>query len=215
MRQFAEHFQVVLFRSLRDAPSCEALLEECLQLLAPQSLEVHCLTKNLPRRFLDPRRISSPQLFHVSRNTPGTTNAKQLVPPRQKPTNGASWEECEQEHITFTRGRPYQKRDQCFVEQKNGAIVRQVVGYDRFAGEHAYRQQGSTTSTMSRRGENVSWAGGAPRKTLLQGSGSRSCPGYLPTLNGVAGTSSGSCSASLPDVINRCKSVLFFEQDIL
>ena len=23
---------------------------------------------------------------------------------------------CEQEHITFTRGRPYQKRDQCFVE---------------------------------------------------------------------------------------------------
>ena len=47
---------------------------------------------------------------------------------------------CEQEHITFTRGRPYQKRDQCFVEQKNNAIVRQVVGYDRFAGERAYRQ---------------------------------------------------------------------------
>ena len=44
---------------------------------------------------------------------------------------------CEQEQITFTRGRPYQKRDQCFVEQKNGAIVRQVVGYDRFVGEHA------------------------------------------------------------------------------
>ena len=47
---------------------------------------------------------------------------------------------CEQEQITFTRGRPYQKRDQCFVEQKNGAIVRQVVGYDRLVGEHAYRQ---------------------------------------------------------------------------
>jgi integrase-like protein len=47
---------------------------------------------------------------------------------------------CEQEHITFTRGRPYQKRDQCFVEQKNGAIVRQIVGYDRFAGEYTYRQ---------------------------------------------------------------------------
>ncbi len=47
---------------------------------------------------------------------------------------------CEREQITFTRGRPYQKRDQCFVEQKNGAIVRQVVGYDRFVGEHAYRQ---------------------------------------------------------------------------
>jgi hypothetical protein len=33
---------------------------------------------------------------------------------------------CEHEHITFTRGRPYQKRDQCFVEQKNGAIVRKA-----------------------------------------------------------------------------------------
>jgi hypothetical protein len=47
---------------------------------------------------------------------------------------------CEQAHITFTRGRPYLKNDQCFVEQKNGAIVRQVVGYDRLVGEHAYRQ---------------------------------------------------------------------------
>ena len=47
---------------------------------------------------------------------------------------------CEQEHITFTRGCPYLKNDQCFVEQKNGAIVRQVIGYDRLVGEHAYRQ---------------------------------------------------------------------------
>src|SRR2546421_1536177 len=47
---------------------------------------------------------------------------------------------CEQAHITFTRGRPSVKNDQCFVEQKNGTIVRQVVGYDRLVGEHAYRQ---------------------------------------------------------------------------
>jgi hypothetical protein len=47
---------------------------------------------------------------------------------------------CEQEHISFTRGRPSLKNDQCFVEQKNGAIVRQVVGYDRFVGDRAYRQ---------------------------------------------------------------------------
>jgi hypothetical protein len=47
---------------------------------------------------------------------------------------------CEQAHITFTRGRPYLKNDQCYVEQKNGAIVRQVVGFDRLVGEHAYRQ---------------------------------------------------------------------------
>jgi WD40 repeat protein/transcriptional regulator with XRE-family HTH domain len=40
MRQVASHFQVVLFRSLRDAPSCKALLENCLQVLAPQPVEV-------------------------------------------------------------------------------------------------------------------------------------------------------------------------------
>ena len=40
MHQLAAHFQVVLFRSLRDAPSCEALLEDCLQVLAPQLLDL-------------------------------------------------------------------------------------------------------------------------------------------------------------------------------
>src|SRR4030095_12619720 len=47
---------------------------------------------------------------------------------------------CEQEHITFTRGRVANKNDQCFIEQKNGSIVRQLVGYDRFEGQRAYRQ---------------------------------------------------------------------------
>ena len=47
---------------------------------------------------------------------------------------------CTTEHLTFTRGRPYEKNDQCFVEQKNGAVVRHFVGHDRFEGEAAYRQ---------------------------------------------------------------------------
>jgi hypothetical protein len=47
---------------------------------------------------------------------------------------------CEQEQITFTRGRVANKNDQCFIEQKNGSIVRQLVGYDRFEGQRAYRQ---------------------------------------------------------------------------
>jgi hypothetical protein len=47
---------------------------------------------------------------------------------------------CGREAITFTRGRAYKKNDQCFVEQKNGSIVRQIVGYDRFEGEAAYQQ---------------------------------------------------------------------------
>lgn len=47
---------------------------------------------------------------------------------------------CEHEHLSFTRGRPRKSNDQCFVEQKNGAVVRQVVGYDRFVGDLAFRQ---------------------------------------------------------------------------
>jgi len=44
---------------------------------------------------------------------------------------------CQQEHITFTRSRPYKKNDQAHVEQKNWSMVRQVVGYDRFEGQEA------------------------------------------------------------------------------
>ena len=47
---------------------------------------------------------------------------------------------CDRQQLTFTRSRAYKKTDQCFVEQKNGAIVRQFVGYDRFEGEEAYQQ---------------------------------------------------------------------------
>jgi transcriptional regulator with XRE-family HTH domain len=39
MHQVARQFEVVIWRSLRDAPSCDALLEECLQVLAPQRLQ--------------------------------------------------------------------------------------------------------------------------------------------------------------------------------
>ena len=54
--------------------------------------------------------------------------------------NNALIEYCQDEKITFTRGRAYKKNDQCFVEQKNGVIVRQFVGYDRFEGQKAYQQ---------------------------------------------------------------------------
>jgi len=45
--------------------------------------------------------------------------------------NKALLEYCEDQHITFTRGRPYRKNDSCFVEQKNWAVVRRLVGYER------------------------------------------------------------------------------------
>jgi len=38
MHHVAEGFEVVIWRSLRDVPSCEALLDDCLQVLAPQAL---------------------------------------------------------------------------------------------------------------------------------------------------------------------------------
>ncbi|MDR2042128.1 MAG: DDE-type integrase/transposase/recombinase [Tannerella sp.] len=41
---------------------------------------------------------------------------------------------CKNEHLPFTRSRDHQKNDNCFVEQKNGAIVREYVGYDRLSG---------------------------------------------------------------------------------
>lgn len=44
---------------------------------------------------------------------------------------------CEAANIVFTRCRPYRKNDQAFVEQKNGAIVRRMVGYRRFEGLEA------------------------------------------------------------------------------
>jgi hypothetical protein len=41
---------------------------------------------------------------------------------------------CQTRHIEFTRSRTYHKNDQAWVEQKNGAVVRRLVGYDRFSG---------------------------------------------------------------------------------
>src|SRR5438132_5500486 len=38
MHHVAKSFEVVIWRSLRDVPSCEALLDSCLQVLAPQGL---------------------------------------------------------------------------------------------------------------------------------------------------------------------------------
>jgi hypothetical protein len=47
---------------------------------------------------------------------------------------------CRDQKISFTRCRPYKKNDQCHVEQKNGSIVRRMVGYDRYEGDAACRQ---------------------------------------------------------------------------
>lgn len=42
---------------------------------------------------------------------------------------------CKTEKITFTRGRSGKKNDNCYVEQKNWAVVRRTVGYLRYDTE--------------------------------------------------------------------------------
>ena len=58
----------------------------------------------------------------------------------------------------MTRSRAYRKNDQAWVEQKNGAIVRRLVGYGRLEGVLAaealarlYAAAGCTATCSSRR----------------------------------------------------------------
>ena len=38
----------------------------------------------------------------------------------------------QQQKIEFTRSRAYQKNDQAWIEQKNGAVIRRFIGYERY-----------------------------------------------------------------------------------
>jgi hypothetical protein len=44
---------------------------------------------------------------------------------------------CETHSINFTRGRQYHKNDSAYIEQKNGDIVRKIIGYGRLQGDNA------------------------------------------------------------------------------
>lgn len=48
--------------------------------------------------------------------------------------NDAVLQFCTEQNIEFTRSRPYRKNDQAWVEQKNGSVVRRLVGYGRLEG---------------------------------------------------------------------------------
>ena len=43
---------------------------------------------------------------------------------------------CQKENLMFSRSRPYQKNDNCFVEQKNSTHVRAFLGNLRYDSEH-------------------------------------------------------------------------------
>jgi len=51
--------------------------------------------------------------------------------------NEALVEYCRDRAIELTRSRPYRKNDQAWVEQKNGSVVRRLVGYRRLDGSTA------------------------------------------------------------------------------
>jgi hypothetical protein len=44
---------------------------------------------------------------------------------------------CDERKINFTRGRARHSNDNCFVEQKNGDVVRKTVEYFRYEGDEA------------------------------------------------------------------------------
>jgi len=46
---------------------------------------------------------------------------------------------CREQKLEVTRSRAYKKNDQAFVEQKNGAVVRRLMGYGRFDGVETAR----------------------------------------------------------------------------
>ena len=46
---------------------------------------------------------------------------------------------CQRERITFTRSRVNKRNDQAYVEEKNGSVVRRLIGYDRYEGVDAWR----------------------------------------------------------------------------
>jgi len=45
---------------------------------------------------------------------------------------------CEERKINFTRGRARHSNDNCFVEQKNGDVIRKTVEYFRYEGDDAF-----------------------------------------------------------------------------
>jgi hypothetical protein len=56
---------------------------------------------------------------------------------------------CRDAGIVLTRCRPYRKNDQAHIEQKNGAVVRRIVGY---RGSRAWRPPGNWRGCTRRRG---------------------------------------------------------------
>jgi hypothetical protein len=62
--------------------------------------------------------------------------------------NHSLYRYCQDEKIIFTRSRSYKKNDSCHVEQKNGNVVRRLVGYDRYVSQAAFECLGRVYSLV-------------------------------------------------------------------
>jgi Integrase core domain len=88
---------------------------ECLPLVARQ--------KDLVVEALDVVRKQMPiKLLGINTDNDGAFLNEVLI------------KHCRKRKIAFTRSRAYRKNDQAWIEQKNGSVVRRLVGYSRFTG---------------------------------------------------------------------------------
>lgn len=82
--------------------------------------------QTLVRKALDILRMEMPmQLRGIDTDNDGAFINETLV------------DYCFDNGIEFTRSRPYRKNDQAWIEQKNGAVIRRMVGHARFQGVNA------------------------------------------------------------------------------
>ena len=85
----------------------------------------HCAQWNkgqeATRRSLDDMRTTSPFPWTEAHPDSGSEFINRMIVEYAAATN-----------LRMTRSRPYHKNDNCFVEERNGHVVRAYVGYDRF-----------------------------------------------------------------------------------
>ena len=71
---------------------------------------------------------------------------------------------CRGQKLEVTRSRAYKKNDQAFVEQKNGAVVRRLMGYGRFEGAETARVMARLYSAARLLPAVIQAEGEAPRR---------------------------------------------------
>ena len=84
--------------------------------------------------------------------------------------NDGLYDWCIRQGIRFTRGRPYKKNDQAYVEQRNWTLVRRRLGWGRFSSkaalealERVYRPSASTPTSSEPLARSSPRRGWGPR----------------------------------------------------